>query len=332
MTAPRGFPIDTNRPKPQRSRLGAACTAAAWAWTASPLLAGWLWIADLLANLLPWAVPLAIAGSILAIARRRRALVALSVSSLPVIALWLALGRAPGAPTGDADLRVLQLNALTGRGSPEPVLSLLLATSADVVAITEAPRSLLERLRADPEVQARFPYRDLPPWDLTHTRLVLSRTPLEPLIDRAALAKGDARRAFRLVRVEHERGPFVLLTLQPASPRTPARWREGNALVGTAIESLLEHAPDEPIILLADLNSTPSGFRSRLLWTEMGLRRCKPLAVAAGTYPAGLPWPLTLAIDDAWVSRHWRVAGWRTISGLGSDHRAVEVGLRRGAR
>ena len=317
--------------KPRSRRIvPLALAAASLAWALTPAAAGQAWFLDLAANLAPWSLFSALFAALIARRRARRVTIAAAAMTAAALAFWLTTYRAPHAgPGGQGQVRVLQLNAYTERSGSEDVIEFLDRAQADVVAITEAPRELLDRLRTDPGLLIAYPFRDLPPWDPTHTRVLLSRWPVEVLIDRPVLEPGDPRRALRLVRVHHPDGPFVALTLQPRSPRTPARWREGNAQLGVAIGAVRDLAPTEPLVVLADLNSTPTGARSRRLCRELGLARAKPPLTSAGTYPAALPWPLSIAIDDVWVSSHRRIGSWSAVPGLGSDHRAVEVTLQR---
>jgi endonuclease/exonuclease/phosphatase (EEP) superfamily protein YafD len=156
---------------------------------------------------------------------------------------------------------------------------------------------------------------------------------------------------------------FAVILLHPPSPRSVERWLAGNEVVEAAVEmASAARQAGLPVILLADLNSTPTGWRSRRL-TQAGFRRCKPLTSALGTWPthaalntdgSGLPnqsppgastsafqpdpddralvgrWPLSIAIDDAWVSDEWRVTGWSRGPSRGSDHWSVVVDVRMG--
>ena len=305
-------------------------------WALCVPAAGWWWVCALAANFVAVSIVFPVVAAGLLAGRRLRALRRIVVVVLLVhvmaVGWWLVDGRAARAAGGGAAgslVRVMQCNTRTGGASPEAVLGLLGESGADVVALTEVSSAALERLRIDPEMLLRFPHRDVPPWRLTHTKLILSKWPIVPLVLRPDLPAGDPLRAIRLVRVLHEDGPFVVLLVHPSSPRSPARWREGNELLEAAIGAVRELAPGEPLVVLADLNSTPTGGRSRRLAEALGVERCKPLLALDGTYPAGLPWPLRVAIDDAWVSREWRVASWETVAVPGSDHRAVTVDLQR---
>jgi endonuclease/exonuclease/phosphatase (EEP) superfamily protein YafD len=132
-------------------------------------------------------------------------------------------------------------------------------------------------------------------------------------------------------------GRFVVLALHPHSPRTPERWLMGNQIVGAARAAAERaRAAGLPVIMLGDMNSTPGGARSRAI-NGSGLRRAKPLMRLAGTWPtddganadwAGW-WPLTIAIDDAWISDEWSVRGWSLSESRGSDHWPVIADLAR---
>ncbi|MFG0259506.1 MAG: endonuclease/exonuclease/phosphatase family protein [Phycisphaerales bacterium JB041] len=312
-------------------------------WALCVPVAGLWWVPALAANFVAVSIVFPVVAAVLLVGRRLRALrrVVLAVFLVQAAAVgwWMLDGRAARVPGGGpaggdsvgggSVVRVVQSNTRTGGAGPDAVLSLLREADADVVALTEVSSEALERLRLDPEMLLRYPHRDVPPWRLTHTRLILSRWPVVPLVLRPDLPAGDPRRALRLVRVLHEDGPFVVLAVHPRSPRTPARWREGNAMLEAAIDAVRELAPGEPLVVLADLNSTPTGGRSRRMRDALGVDRCKPLFALDGTYPSGLPWPLRAAIDDAWVSPEWRVASWGTSGVEGSDHRAVVVDLLR---
>lgn len=318
-----------------------ACVAVALGvtgvlWALCVPVAGWCWVCALAANFVAASIVFPVVAAVLVAGKRlrvlRRAVGGVLIVHVVAVGWWMFEGRAAratGAGEASSLVRVVQCNTRTGGATPEAVLTLLGESGADVVALTEVSSAALERLRLDPEMLLRYPHRDVPPWRLTHTRLILSKWPIVPLVLRPDLSAGDPRRALRLVRVLHEDGPFVVLVVHPSSPRMPARWREGNELLEVAIDTVRELAPGEPLVVLADLNSTPTGGRSRRLGEALGVDRCKPLFALDGTYPAGLPWPLRVAIDDAWVSREWRVASWGTVAVPGSDHRAVTVDLRR---
>jgi len=300
-------------------------------WALSPIASGWLWLADIAANTLPWCVVLSVVAILYHMGRKQRWKVFMAILCGVASLLWIVFvpraARFVGSPKQNKTVHLLTYNAETRRLDAQGAIDLLHSTDADVVAMNEAPASLLEVIKTDSYLAQRYPFREQPPWKMTNTRLILSRYPLDPLIDRSHLVPHDLRRGFRFVRVHHPLGSFVLMQLHPKSPRTPDRWRKGNALVQSAVAQIRLLGTDLPIVVLADLNSTPTGSRSRYLSAQLGLARCKPMLHWQGTYPAFLPGFVELAIDDAWVSSDWRVVSWKALGSFGSDHRAVEIGL-----
>ena len=201
-------------------------------WALSVPAAGWCWVCALAANFVAVSIVFPVVAAFLVVGRRlrtlRRVVVVVLIVQVAAVGWWMLQGRAPrasGPAAAGTLVRVVQSNTRTGGATPEAVLALLGGSGADVVALTEVSSDALERLRIDPEMLLRFPHRDVPPWNLTHTRLILSKWPIVPLVLRPDLPTGDPRRAIRLVRVLHEDGPFVVLLVHPSSPRTPARYR-----------------------------------------------------------------------------------------------------------
>ena len=127
--------------------------------------------------------------------------------------------------------------------------------------------------------------------------------------------------------VDHPEQPFVMVLFDAASPRTPSKWAEGNALArmlgqrGRAWDA----AAALPVVVAGDLNGGPASLRSAMLAEGLGVTRSKPLVHFGGTFPAWAPWPLGLAVDDVWTGRGAVVSSWRTIALPGSDHLAVIV-------
>jgi endonuclease/exonuclease/phosphatase (EEP) superfamily protein YafD len=277
------------------------------------------WIADLIAGLAAQLGLVAVLGLGAFLARRRWLPASIILASLLVIGAVLARGRAPRGD-GEATVRVLICNTHAENDRLDDLTEWLRRCPDDIVVLTEVNPELIRSLERGSPLEAAYPYslRRGPREGLTSWRVVLSRWPLE-----------DRRTAdeVRCV-VESPAGRFGLVAVHPASPRTPRRWAGGNALVSQAGQSAdTMRAEGLPVIVLGDLNGTPGGHRSRLLRREHGLLRAKPWLRGRGTYPASLAWPFALALDDAFLSDRWRVTSWRTQPAVGSDHRAVEIGL-----
>jgi endonuclease/exonuclease/phosphatase family metal-dependent hydrolase len=200
------------------------------------------------------------------------------------------------------------------------VVASIRQSEADVVVLVDVSPAYVRSMSGEADLTDLYPYglRRGPVPDLTGWRVVLSRWPIE---DRRTPT------SLRCV-VQRPGGAFALLGLHPASPRDGGRWRRGNELVASAGDAARAFAAEGlPVIVAGDLNSTASGWRDRLLCSGGGLRRCKPRLGAEGTFPAGVPGLFRLALDDAWVSGHWRVGEWSVGPSAGSDHASVLVEL-----
>jgi endonuclease/exonuclease/phosphatase family metal-dependent hydrolase len=169
---------------------------------------------------------------------------------------------------------------------------------------------------------------------------VVSRWKLTP-IDCAFLGKMSDR--FMAAVVERPEGRFAIVAVHPRSPRSELRWLEGNETVRALIALSRKLQQDRlPVVVLTDLNSSPTGWRSRAACESGLLRRGKPIFYPDGTYPDVVPinirtgqttsigaiWPLSIAIDDALISAEIDVAAWSALDRLKSEHRPVIIDLR----
>lgn len=301
----------------------------------APFLAWAEWRIDLAAQFAAHAAAVtAVAAAWWAISRRP-VFAGVALVALTLHAATLLPGRARWADPGDAHLgspvRVLQFNALATNRDADAVIELFLTSDADIVSLLEPSYQVLDAGFRRAYLKGAYPYFD------QHQRgahlgwqYLLSKWPIREFVSPQSTVdpEGPASGSVIAVVVERPGGAFGAVLIHPQSPRNPGRWRNGNELVERAAVIVQQmRAAGLPVVLLADLNSTPSGYRSRLLARSAGLRRCKPLLLAEGTFPARWPWPRRIAIDDAWVSDEIRVTSWQTAGPAGSDHAAVIVDL-----
>lgn len=310
-------------------RLGRAQRVAALAPACALLgavpLSGMVWVADVVTNLVPHLAAACVVTLVLGIVRRRSAVIGLSALAIGVAA-WLMAGeraeRAPGAP----DIRILHANLRANNDRIDEAERFVLGDGHDIVTLVELPRPLSRQVRSG-GASDRFAYMASSGPNRSYSQwiVVLSVWPLEPWGEPGA----DDRTGTLCVVARTPGGPIGLIAMHASSPWAPARWRVGNLAARRAARVASEmRASGLPVVVLGDLNATPTGARSRRLAKDGGLRRCKPLAAAMGTFPAWLPWPLRVAIDDALVTDGFGVTSWRTLECPGSDHAAVEIGLR----
>lgn len=331
--------------------IAAATLVPAPAW----LLSGTWWKADLAANLNAQVLILAIAmGAIVAALRRWRALIVVGVSCVllawPLVthrAAYLPRAVALDAPPVQGVVRFLHYND-SSLSDKEDVYALMERSGADVLSILCPPVKMQFDVIYGHGLEDRYAGKILRPWraspdgyatEITAAFMV-SRWPIEPFDVSAAGPYSD-----RLIAgvVRRPEGALGVIAVHPRSPRTASRWQEGNRVIEATVAAALRmRAAGLPVVVLSDLNSTPSGWRSRALCSGAGLARAKPLLQATGTFPdvvrAGLSvyaprafaarWPASIAIDDAVVSDGIRVVGWSTLPRLKSEHLPIFIELQ----
>ncbi|HRQ73181.1 MAG TPA: hypothetical protein PLU35_09155 [Phycisphaerales bacterium] len=312
-------------PPPRRGALArgllAAALVAAGAASAFPDL---LWcsgmIAEAAAQVLIASIPFALVWT----CRRRWACAIAAALACTLHVAALLTPRTPAAT--DTDIRTVRILALNGgpeNERPDELLKLLTFVKAEVVALVEPNPGLVRGIRRHGALDASFPHDAArgPVSHVTSWRLVLSEFPVLDTDE-----DGSVKDLLSVV-VQHPAGDFAMVVVHPSSPRSPSRWRDGNELIGRAVLAAQRlESQGYPTLIIGDLNSTPTGVRSRAL-ARAGFLRCKPLRAPTGTFPAWSVWPAMAAIDDACASPGWRVRSWRTIRGAGSDHRGVLIEL-----
>ena len=257
---------------------------------------------------------------VLFLLRRIAPAIVLGLGALLMVS-FLSLSRLPSASSeGLHSVRVLLLNTRTTNPKIVEIMSLIEHSGASIVVLIEPNADLARGLRDDARIRAIYPTIRMPsrgdPYQVS-----LSVWPVQD--------PADGWQAFdrgRGVVFETEFGPLAFIQLHPHSPRTLTKWREGNQTVREALALAHGKFSGIPLLLGADLNSSPGGSRSRRL-ARSGFERAKPMWYASGTFPAWSFWPFQIAIDDVWASGEWSRRSWKTVSIPGSDHLGVSVEL-----
>ncbi|MEM9372169.1 MAG: hypothetical protein AAGA55_00870 [Planctomycetota bacterium] len=267
--------------------------------------------------------------------RRGRMTALLTGLGILVATVSLAPGRAISVPgvdlvgvRSDEHVRVVSLNIHPQNEHWRDDLERIFSWSPDVVILIETPpdlwRGLVRRGELRDTAWSNHVYRS---WvdELATPCFVLSRWPIERL---AFDGIEHAERDVLIARVDRPDGAMLVGAAHPHSPRDERRWRLGHVQTRTTVDAVrgVLKGSDEPLVIGADLNSGPAGHRSLML-RGSGLRMSKPLFGGGGSYPAGLAAPLRVQLDDVWRSSGVRVAGWSSVGGFRSDHRAVVVDL-----
>jgi hypothetical protein len=335
-------------------------TIAAWALSLAALAASTAWLfagssfrLDLLANLGAQTLLLCLfVAGLIAFTRRWRALavavLACIVQLIPLVRHRAAfLPHSPGPAPTNGSVRFLHYND-SSLSDKQDVYAMMDRSNADIISILSPPVKMQFDVIYGPGLEDRFAGKLLRPWkpapDSISTEIspgfVVSRWPLTP-VDCSFVGRMADR--FICGIVERPGSRFALIAVHPRSPRNQTRWNEGNATIEALVKlSRKLQADGLPVVTLADLNASPSGWRSREACAEGGLLRAKPLLYLGGTYPDVVPlnirtgqtssigamWPMSIAIDDALITPGIDVIAWGTLDHLKSEHRPVIIDLR----
>ncbi len=326
----------TFKPRRRRSR---TLTILVWMLTLPVLACGAMaclpdlgWIPALAANL---CAQLVIAGLLVlpvALLSRRWLATAALIISIVTAGWWILYPRLVTArtPTADAPtVRLLQYNCLAYNDDLEGIIAVLRDHPADVVSLVEPTTDLLAFLRNSEDFQAMYPHRYIPATARAGYPVVLSVWPKRGGNGFTQGPRETLSGRRRTMIVDRPEGPFALVQVMPESPRNPSRSATGEATWDRVLRDVETRLIDLdlPTILLGDVNGTPSGGRQREAARRFDLRPAKPLTALDGTWPAHLPWPLRVAIDDALVGPSISVRSWRTLDPGGSDHLPVFIEL-----
>lgn len=297
---------------------------------AAPWLSSLAWPVDLIANFTAQALFLTAALAAWSLLLRRWKLLAVAaicaLSQVIVLAApraaWVRAGDPP--VTRESSIRLLHFNIHPFNPNVEDVARLIETSDADLICLIEPPLELNAQIYQQQRFSPTNPHMTRrAPKDFANWQYILSRWPTR---DYPNGFDQTGEPPFIAIVVDHPRGPLGVILIHPASPRRPRRWEVGNQLIrdAAAVASKMR-AEGLEVILAADLNGSPSSYRSRLLASLTDLRRCKPLWRAEGTFPTGRAWPASIVLDDVWISPGLKAASWEAIDGAGSDHRAVLV-------
>ena len=300
----------------QVARLLVFVTAAAGIATLLAYGGRWSWFCELLVNFRThYAMALGVALIVAAIMRRWR------IGSVAALALVLNLwpmsrvyfGVTPPAPQARA-VRVVAFNVNIGNDDMARVARYLESLSPDVVILEELPRENADRLFALlPTLPHRFHVVDLSAGGLA----IVSRTPMSDaaIVRREGLAiaaRADVDLGDRRLRVHgiHLYWPLVPASALFRDAQLRALARELRDCVGACMAA-------------GDFNTTPWSSHFRDLLAESGFQDCAQGQGWAPTWPAGLPAPLRIRIDQCLAGPGVSVVRVAVGRSAGSDHLAT---------
>ncbi len=266
---------------------------------------------------------LALAAGFLALRRRRWAIAASVAAALLLTAVWPEWFPPVGRPeAGAPTVRLYSANVWTGNTDAAAVAASIRRADPDIVVLVEIGTVADQRMLAALE---SFPYRlgrpALERPNRTARSVIASRYPLTPLP-----GGGDGLNAGG-ARVDTPLGPVNVVGVHLTRP-WPFMPAEGQITQASALAARLRRL-DGPVIVAGDFNSVSDARIGRQIKAQTGL---VPAPGFPGTWPAALPSPLAVTIDQVWRSPDLALLRRRVLAPVGSDHRPVLVEFTRAAR
>lgn len=214
-------------------------------------------------------------------------------------------------------VRLYSANVWVRNSDAEALGRSITAADPDVVVLLEVNDALFARLdQALPDhphravsqhMSFRGPVR----------QLVASRTPLRRIT-------GEPAPLGIAARVETALGPVTVVPTHLTRPWPfQIQWEQ---IRQAATQTDFARATDGPVILAGDFNSVSTARIGRQIRADGGVT---PAAGWPGTWPAVLPAPFRMTIDQVYVSRDLAVADRRLGRANGSDHSPVITEIRR---
>jgi len=297
------------------------------------LTASWGYAFDLVGNLSYLATwPLACIFLLGAVTGRR--LVALAACLSGVVATLPLLtplgGDVPRAAEGFEPVSLLLSNVQGDAAAWKRLRSVINERHPDIVVLIEADPAVAESVAADDALKASYPYSITPQPGRSWSIVILSRFPMKPL--NPAGNRQRYKFLFSFQRASVVSLPFgdaILTAEHPPSPRTQTAWNDGNQQLLLLGELVRQQFADTglPVIVAGDFNTTPSGYRTRLLRDCIGLHADPLGAIPRGSWPSGCPAFFRLPLGRVWATAGVAFTSREVLENIGSDHRPVLVGI-----
>lgn len=228
---------------------------------------------------------------------------------------WVPEG---GRPAPEAPVvRVYSANVWVHNTDIEAMRRSIEAADPDVILLIEMGQSTRGQLDS---LLAGYPYRtdDSVQGDLLNRAIIAARFPISEFGRRP-----DGLHAV-MARGETPLGPMTFIVTHLTRP-WPFEAQEGQV---TQVQALTARVSplDGPIVIAGDFNSVTTGRIGRMIRSGMDLNAAPGWP---GTWPAQLPGPARITIDQVYVTRDLAIRDRRLGQRNGSDHMPVitEIGL-----
>ena len=286
----------------------------------APFLAGVSALADLFGQFLLQgaAGSAALALALVALRRRRLAAVALLCLCAQLWVLTHYAGLKPAMAAHATGPKIFALNVWGRSSAYAEVIDLVRRESPDIVVLVEVTPRWRRAMRA---LEADYPYHIDCIGKSNCDLMLFSR---RPWVSAAATYDRATYASVVEARLMLEDGPLTVFGTHLMRPIGIGDLN-GQMAQADVLARHIEAAPGRKIVV-GDFNAVPWGRVVTTLETRTGMRVLPGLE---GTWPAPLPWPLRLPIDQAMVSADAVVASRRVGPVVGSDHSPVIVQLAR---
>jgi endonuclease/exonuclease/phosphatase (EEP) superfamily protein YafD len=214
--------------------------------------------------------------------------------------------------------KVFALNVWGRNRSYDQVLDLVRREDADVVVLIEVTREWRRALMA---LKRDYPYHVDCIGNSNCDLMLFSK---RKWVSAAALHDPVTYASVIEARIEFDDGPLTVIGTHLMRPIGLGDL-EGQMAQTEVLARRVDAASGRKLVV-GDFNAVPWGRVVTTLETRTGLRVLPGLE---GTWPAPMPWPLRLPIDNAMVSADVAVATRRIGPVVGSDHAPVIVQLAR---
>ena len=290
------------------------------------------WLADLCANLRIQQMIGLLGLTTFFVLLRRWRLVGLGILLLVVHlpAFWTLRLRPASNPAINPDLIVMTVNVWTPNRKHDLIADQILQSGADIVAVLELGSPLHARLGK--ELATAYPHRFTFPQDRGNFGIGLYSK--YPLADRESFSLNVDSILSLGATVEIRGERYRVLATHPLPPMGASGFKDRNEhLTQLAAKIRAERSPDnvEALIVMGDLNLTPWSPLFGQFEADSQVYRAKRgygltptwYAYANASFPFGLMLDHVLASEDLHCFSH------QVGDAMGSDHRAVTVGLSR---
>jgi endonuclease/exonuclease/phosphatase (EEP) superfamily protein YafD len=231
---------------------------------------------------------------------------------------------------GAGNLRILQANVWQERGDPAALIRLVRETEPDVILLQEFTPEWAEALAP---LAADYPaHYALPRYP--GGAIEMGMYARGEVGESRVLAAAGVPAVLTSLRIAGRE--IALLNVHAAAPWSPGRAKRHHDQFEAMSEFIAAH--ETPVILSGDLNAGLWQRSYRRLVRRTGLVNARAGRGFIGTWPSFLPGPLRAALDHTLVSPEIEIMDFRTVGGIGSDHRPMLTDLRvpervaRGAR